>query len=66
MWSFNDWGIVPGALLMPQCVAASYRTVPLGFHTHSAQTHFLGNGTVTKRATYRVENLNDGKTFATR
>lgn len=66
MWSFNNWGIVPGALLMPQCVAASYRTVPRGFHTHSVQTHFLGNGTVTKRATYRVENLNDGKTFATR
>ena len=66
MWSFNNWGIVPGALLMPQCVAASYRTVPLGFHTHSVQTHFLGNGTVMKRATYRVENLNDGKTFATR
>lgn len=66
MWSFNNWGIIPGALLMPQCVSAAHQTVPPDFHVHTAQTNFLANGTVTKPATYRVGNLNDGKTFATR
>lgn len=66
MWSFNNWNIIPGALLMPQCVSAAQQTLPQGFRVHSVQTHFLGNGTVTKPATYRVEILNDRKTFATR
>lgn len=66
MWSFNNWNTIPGALLMPQCVSAAHQTLPPGFHVHNVQTHFLGNGNVTKPATYRVENLNDGKTFATR
>lgn len=66
MWSFNNWGIIPGALLMPQCVAAAYHNSPPGFHVHSVQTQFLGIGTVAKPATYRVENLNNGKNFATR
>ncbi|CAF9921731.1 hypothetical protein IMSHALPRED_005260 [Imshaugia aleurites] len=51
---------------MPQCVSAAQQTLPQGFRVHSVQTHFLGNGTVTKPATYRVEILNDRKTFATR
>lgn len=51
---------------MPQCVSAAHQTLPPGFHIHNLQTHFLGNGTVTEPATYRVQNLNDGKTFAIR
>lgn len=66
MWSFLDQGVIPGALLMPQCVAASSRTIPPGSHVHNVQTQFIRIGTVTKPVTYRVENLNDGKTFATR
>ena len=66
MWSFLDQGVIPGALLMPQCIAASWRTIPPGFQIHIVQTHFISSGTVTKPATYRVENINDGKTFATR
>ncbi len=66
MWSLLNQSVVPGALLMPQCIAASWRTIPPGFQVHLIQTHFISSGTVTKPATYRVENINDGKTFATR
>lgn len=51
---------------MPQCVAAAYHDVKQGFHVHSVQIQFLGIGTVAKPVTYRVEDLNIGKTFATR
>ena len=58
--------VIPGALLMPQCVAASSGTIPPGFRVHNVQTQFIHIGMVTKPVTYRVETLNDGKTFATR
>lgn len=51
---------------MPQCVSAAHQTLAPGFQLHSVKTHFLRAGNISTAVTYRVDDLSDGKTFATR
>jgi len=58
-------GIYGGAAIA-QCLAAAQRTVPPGFVVHSMHCYFVLNGNADIPLIYHVENVRQGRSFATR
>ena len=55
-----------GGQIMAQAILAAYRTVPKGYVLHSVHTYFLLAGDPTRLATYHVDRIADGASFARR
>lgn len=58
-------GIYGGAVIA-QCLAAAQRTVPPDFYVHSMHCYFVLNGNAEIPIIYHVENVRQGRSFATR
>ena len=58
-------GIYGGAVIA-QCLAAAQRTVPADFSVHSMHCYFVLNGNADIPIIYHVEQVRDGRSFATR
>jgi len=58
-------GIYGGAVIA-QCLAAAQRTVPENFYVHSMHCYFVLNGNAEIPIIYHVENVREGRSFATR
>ncbi|WPH03344.1 Acyl-coenzyme A thioesterase 8 [Acrodontium crateriforme] len=58
-------GIYGGAVIA-QCLAAAQRTVPSNFTVHSMHCYFVLNGNSDIPIIYHVENVREGRSFATR
>jgi acyl-CoA thioesterase 8 len=58
-------GIYGGAVIA-QCLAAAQRTVPENFYVHSMHCYFVLNGNAEIPIIYHVENVRQGRSFATR
>lgn len=58
-------GIYGGAVIA-QCLAAAQRTVPDNFYVHSMHCYFVLNGNSEIPIIYHVENVRQGRSFATR
>jgi len=58
-------GIYGGAVIA-QCLAAAQRTVPANFTIHSMHCYFVLAGNADIPVIYHVENVREGKSFATR
>lgn len=58
-------GIYGGAVIA-QCLAAAQRTVPSNFTVHSMHCYFVLAGNADIPVIYHVENVREGKSFATR
>ena len=55
-----------GGQVAAQALIAAARTTAEGFHVHSLHSYFLRPGDTTVPIVYDVENLRDGRSFATR
>lgn len=55
-----------GGQVAAQALIAAARTAPEGFSTHSLHSYFLRPGDISVPIVYDVENLRDGRSFATR
>lgn len=58
-------GIYGGAVIA-QCLAAAQKTVPEDFNVHSMHCYFVLNGNSELPVMYTVENVRQGRSFATR
>lgn len=58
-------GIYGGAVIA-QCLAAAQKTVPEDFNIHSMHCYFVLNGNAELPVIYTVENVRQGRSFATR
>jgi len=58
-------GIYGGAVIA-QCLAAAQKTVPEDFNVHSMHCYFVLNGNSELPVIYTVENVRQGRSFATR
>ncbi|PVU86073.1 hypothetical protein BB561_006821 [Smittium simulii] len=61
-----DHFYIKGGQIVSQALAAALLTVPSNFNIHSLHSYFLLAGKYESSASYQVERLRDGKTFATR
>lgn len=52
--------------MIAQCLAAAQRTVPEDFYVHSMHCYFVLNGNAEIPIIYHVENVRQGRSFATR
>ena len=55
-----------GGQVLGQALSAASHTAPTGRSAHSLHAYFLRPGDATKPIVYTVENMRDGKSFATR
>ncbi len=60
------WGTVFGGQVLGQALSAAIQTVPQDRHVHSLHGYFLRPGDVDQPIVYDVDNIRDGRSFATR
>jgi acyl-CoA thioesterase II len=57
---------VYGGQIVGQALSAALKTVPKDKHVHSLHSYFLMKGDAKRNIIYQVQNLRDGKSFASR
>lgn len=65
-WTWHNSDVVPGGLLISECVAAAYETVTDSFVLDNVQAQFLAKTDPDLPITYAVTRLSGGKRFAVR